>query len=395
LTENEQNQGLGKKELDAKSIKAQLKRVWANTKKEIKILWNDRFAMVLLILLPVTLILTIYTTELIKGEEEFSRNEAPILGALDLDDSEGFYGYDLSKEFLKILKDYEEKGECTVYTDKSENELEQMVGLGEIHAYIVINDGFEYNLSVHFVGIFKVVIDSYRQSTLLDVESLLDEVTTVFSEKFNFTGAIDQEIEYVNVPQTATRLFQIAPIFFPIIIFSMCCLVNSQTIIGDIPKDRMVLTPTSKREILAGKVIGSNIINSIMILTLWMLSLLLGMQTRGDPATYLFILWTCALVGSSVGLLISSLAKTSLAAFQMFILSFITQVILLLFITDKTILTFFPIYSTGTLMTQVTLQGIGLFESGYFMPYIVVLWFEFILFILLSYLVYKRTRSLI
>lgn len=382
-------------DLDPNSLKAQLQRIWANTKKEVKILWNDRFAMLLLILLPITLILTIYTTELIKGEEEFSRNQTPILGVLDRDDSKGFHGYDLSEEFIKIFKDFEDKGGCILYEDNTENELEEKLGLGEIHAYLIIEDGFEFNLSVHFVAFFKVVIDSYRQMTLLDVESLLDEVTSIFADKFNFTGAIEQVIEYENVPKIATRLFQIAPFFFPIVIFSMTCLVNSQSIIGDIPKDRMVLTPTSKKEILAGKVLGSNIINLIMIITLWVLSLLLGMQTRGDPFTYLFILWTCALVGSSVGLLISSIAKTSLAAFQMFVLSFITQFILLLFIEDKSILTFFPIYTTQSLMTQVTLQGIGLFESGYFMPYILVLWLEFIIFIALTYVIFKRTRSLI
>ncbi len=110
---------------------------------------------------------------------------------------------------------------------------------------------------------------------------------------------------------------------------------------------------------------------------------------------FLFILWSCALVGSSVGLLISALAKTSLAAFQMFILSFITQIILLLFLNDTNILSFFPIYSSAVLMTEVTLQGIGIFESVTFMPLILVLWMEFVVFTLGAYVIYKKRRSLI
>ena len=59
----------GSKNDNPKSFKARIQKIWANTRKEMKILWKDRFAMILLILLPITLVLTIYTVELVKGEQ--------------------------------------------------------------------------------------------------------------------------------------------------------------------------------------------------------------------------------------------------------------------------------------------------------------------------------------
>ena len=47
-------------ELDPKAFKMQIKRIGANIKKEITNLWNDKFAMLLLFLLPITLIFTIH-----------------------------------------------------------------------------------------------------------------------------------------------------------------------------------------------------------------------------------------------------------------------------------------------------------------------------------------------
>lgn len=387
------------KQYNPKSFSAQLHRILALTKKEIKILTNDKFAMVLLLLLPITLILTInFGAARTPGPmgQQSTRVQSPIIGIIDHDHSEGYDGYDLSAEFVRIYEEYNASGECILSIGDNASEYEMMIRDGLLHAYIVIDEGFEFNLSTHFVAYFRVIVDSLNQVVFQDVESLLDETVTIFADRFNFTGAIDQNIELVNVPSKALKLFQVSPVFFPIVIFSMTCLVNSQSIIGDIPKDRMVLTPARKIEVLLGKLFGSIVINSTMVFTIWGLSLGLGMQTRGDIGIYFFILWSCALVGTAIGLFISSIANSTLSAFQYFILFFISQTILILFITNKDILSYFPIWSTGQLMMQVILQGLPLLEpSNGYLPYIIILHGEFLAFMVATYLIYYYRRSLI
>lgn len=381
-------------------FKAILYRILMNTKKEITFLIHDKYAMILLLLLPVTLVLTVHFSTGGNGSEngsegDYSRLQSPIIGILDRDKSVGYDGADLSEEMVNIYKNYQDKEEVELYSNLNETQLEEKLGLGEINAYIIINDGFEYNLSTKFVAYFQLVIDAYNQLILFDVESLVEECTEVFKEKFNFSGAISQDISYVNIPDQAARLFQISPFFYPMILFSMACLVNSQSIVGDVPKDRMVLTPASKGELLLGKLFGSIVVNSLMVFALFLLSLSLGMLIRGDLFIFLFIMWTCALVGNAMGLLISSISKSSLAAFQLFILSFITQAILILFIDQKIILVLFPIWTTMQLIMEVSMQGIGLFESGFGLPFITVLWLEFLIFTLISYIAYKIKRNLL
>lgn len=383
------------------SLKSRLSRILMNTKKELKFLIHDKLAIALLLLLPITFVLTVHFADFggsnssSSSGENYSRFQTPTIGIVDLDESQGFHKYDLSEEFVSIFESYEKQGEMILYTENSRKELEKKIGLGEIDAYIVVNDGFEFNLSTHFVGYFSLVVDSYNQLMLMDVQSLVEECSSVFSEKFNFTGAISHDIKYVNVPEEASRLFQLAPLFFPMILFSMACLVSSQSIVGDVPKDRMILTPLSKGELLLGKIFASLLINLLMVFAISSLSLLFGIKLRGDSIIFFFILWTCSVVGTAAGLLISALSKSSLSAFQLFILTFITQVILILFIESQFILSFFPIWTTMKLIREVSQQGLGLFESGSFIPYLNFLWIEFFILIFLTYITYKKKESLL
>lgn len=389
---NNNNNQKSKRSPDA--LISRITRILANTRKEIKILWNDRLAMFILFILPLAVVFSIYFSEAETGDI-FARMQTPVIGILDEDSSVGYYNADLSEEFVKKFKEYEQKDELILYENYTKLQLEEKLGMGELHAYITIPEGFEFNISIHFVGYFNLVIDSYSQLVLRDVQSLIEEITQDFSEDFNFTGAIDQKIEYINVPQTATQLFQVSPLFFPMIIFGLTSLINSQSIVGDIPKDRMELTPTSKFEILMGKLFGSIVINSSMVLILWGLSVGLGIKIRGSLFIYFFILWLCSLVGISVGLFISSMANTQLAAFQIFVLAFISQVILILFIENKSILMLFPIWTTMRLIIEVSLQGINLLESGYLIPFVFTQLIEFFVSLIGASILYKFRRSLI
>lgn len=410
---NGYHQGFIKKDPD--TLKASLLRIIAHTKKEIKVLTHDKIAMILLILLPITLVLIVQfgagsstalgsskTTESNTGNNSSTSNigsnivSRPIIGIVDHDYSTGYNGYNLSEELIKTFQTYQAAGKCILYLDKSQAELDQMLGKGEIDAYIVIENMFEYNLSTHFVAYFDLYLDPFDHLSLPDITNLVSDCVSDFKAKFNFPGAIEEITTTVNVPEKALILYQISPVFFPLTIFSMTTLVVSQSLIGDIPKDRMILTPVNKKEIILGKLFGSIIITSGMVVILWGLSLSFGMSIRSNIFIYLFVLWSLNLVSTAIGLLISAVSKTSLAAFQFFILIFIYQAFLILFIKNKYIITFFPLQAAGQLIMQAVMEGMGLFQVGAdFIPYILILYGEFILFTILAYLVYRSKQSLI
>jgi hypothetical protein len=78
------------------------------------------------------------------------------------------------------------------------------------------------------------------------------------------------------------------------------------------------------------------------------------------------------------------------------VLFFITQVSLTFFLSNRVILSFFPIYAGKELITKVCLQGQTVISvSNGFMPMIVILLAEFLGFFILAYLVYRRKQSLL
>ncbi|MHA1732827.1 MAG: ABC transporter permease [Promethearchaeota archaeon] len=346
--------------LNPETFKARVKRIWALARKEVKTLWNDRFAMLLLVLLPLFLLFTVQRSE---GRENrmtggaSTRMQKPVIGLSDRDQSTGFPGYDLSEEMMALFKEYEQNDQCRLVLTDNQTELERLLGTGEINAYVIIPDSFEYNLSIHFMGVLEVYIDTLNNLVVQDVESLIDEITSVYSEEFNFTGAIHQVTTVENVPEKATRLFQVMPFFFPIVIFSITMLVNSQSLVSDIPKDRITLSPAKKDEIVVGKLLGAQVINTLMVVVLFGASLGFGLRIRGSLGSYFLVMWLVALVGTATGLALSSLANTSLAAFQLFILVFLLQMTLLFFIQDKNVLQFFAIYAGREMLEKIVLRG--------------------------------------
>jgi ABC-2 type transport system permease protein len=385
-----------------KTLKNTINRIIAQIRKEIKIIRNDRLAMFFLFVIPLTATLIIQfgvgsdAKPIGGGDLRTNRASIPNIAIIDRDYSDGYPNYDLSVELVNQFFDYQKQGECKVFTATNQSEIELLLGQGKISGYIIIPNGFEFNVSIRFVSMLTVIFDSLELMDMNDLRSLVSDVLTEFRYNFNLTGAIHLDVNVINVSIKAPWLFQLMPIFFPIIIFSMTSLVSSQSVIGDIPKDRLILTPVNKKEIILGKLFGSIIIISLMVAMLWGLSLGFGMQIRSSAWNYYMILWIIALTGAATGIFISTIARTTLAAFQFFIFFFISQVILTFFITDEILLGFFPLYSGMRLLQEVIQQGEPLLNpSNGIFPLFFILWVEFFFYLFASYGVYKAKRSLI
>lgn len=383
--------------LDPTSVRAYFHRVWALARKEVKTLWNDRFAMVLLVLLPVALLFVVNRSEgggaaARLGQGGGRRIQQPVVGLCDRDNSTGYPGVDLSAEMVALFFEYETLDQCEVHYSTNQSEMDELLGTGELNAYIIVPDGFEFNLSIRFMAVLEVYLDTLNNVILQDAESLIDEIIDVYSTRMNFTGAIHQVTTVENVPETALRLFQVMPFFFPIVVFSMTLLVNSQALVGDVPKDRVTLSPAKKDEIVLGKLVGAQIVNTLMVLVLWGLSLLFGLQIRGSLAGYFIILWLVALVGTATGLTLSSIANTSLAAFQLFIMVFLLELTLMFFIEDPQVLQWFAVYAGKVCLEKIVLRGQSF---GSVATLVEIMLFEVFLFTLIAWICYRMRRSLL
>ncbi|MHA1168331.1 MAG: ABC transporter permease, partial [Candidatus Hodarchaeales archaeon] len=301
-------------------------RVYGLIRKEVKILLNDRFAIFIMFLLPTLLILSI------SGNEEKKIIENPKIGVLDLDNSDGYPDRDASAEFVAVCQKFaiEYKKIFLVQSDNA-TELELLLGQGYLQAYIIIKEGFEYNLSTNFPTVLTVKMDSYDFLLLEDLQERVDKIVIEYRDLYGYKGAFDIAWIRVNLPVRGQLLFKIAPFFFPWVVFSIAVLVASQSVISDIPKDRLILTPANRFEIILSKVIGIQIITTILCILQVSMSLINGFQIKSDIFTYFFILWIAGLSGVTLGVMLSCIARSPLAALQLFIFFFLLQAIIIFF----------------------------------------------------------------
>ncbi|MHA1225300.1 MAG: ABC transporter permease [Candidatus Hodarchaeales archaeon] len=360
-----------------------LRRVWGLTRKELAVLVKDKPAMIIIFLIPTVLTLSANMGR--TGIIEPSR-----IGLIDNDNSEGIPGLDMSQEFVELAVEYHKNEEFLLFIETNQTLLYEMLGEGEVEAVIILPDGMEYNISVGYPTIIEVRVDSLNlllfQFTQQKIESLVND----FKAEFNINGIFNPSVVRYLRPDTAVNLFDVAPFFFPWTLFSIATLVACQVIVSDIPKHRMALTPTNKFEISIAKISGIQILLSFVSIELIILSTLLGLQVRGNFLTYFFVLWIISLSGVTLGYMLSTFAKTPLAALQFFIFFFLLQAIVIFFIPWEEILYIFPVYNGQFLMLNGVIRGQNLRSLHLF---------NVIMFIITTYVIgylkYRRLPTLV
>jgi hypothetical protein len=374
-------------------------RIYGLYLKELKVLLKDIFAMTIIFALPIFLVLFLGgvfggggMTGGGLGSFLGGSLEIPVVGLIDNDNSEGFPDVDLSKVLVNKCKQYEESGKVTIIESNNQTELEIFLGKGEISAYLIIPEMFEYNLSIHFPAILVVVIDILELSALQASQSIIDTIIEDFKEENNFTGVFNYEITRENIPETGTQLFSGIPLFFPLVLFAIPSLAGAQLIVSDIPKDRMTLTPANKFEVVLSKLFSLQTLMVLLIIIVLILSYFLGLQIRGSIFDFFWILFICALSGVIFGLFMSSLAREPLEGLQLFIFIFLFQVIAVLFVQNEIILSLLPLSNTNHLIVSVALRGQSPLSE---LIYYLIQYAECIFLFFGAYLIYKHRKALL
>ncbi|MHA1731410.1 MAG: ABC transporter permease [Promethearchaeota archaeon] len=381
--------------------------------KELKVLSKDKFAMIIIFLLPVALILTIVSQSAsgagsrlggiggggggsgtaAPAESQQTQMQLPKIGLVDLDDSEGILGRDLSKELVDLFKDYAaNRSQMELYVTDDPSELDEMIGKGQLNGYVVIPQQFEFNISIHFPGFIVVHIDTIDLSLLAQTQGVIDSLVSEYKQTNNFTGVFDMQITEENVPEKGKLLFQISPLFFPLVIFSIGALTSAQAIVSDVPKDRMVLTPANKFEITLSKFLANQTLMSILIIIMISMSMAFGLQIRGDVVSYFFFLFLIAASGVLWGLAISAVSGSPLAALQLFIFILLFHLIIVLFIPNEEVLAWIPMHEGKVVLTDVTLRGQSVWTVFDYIARGIV---ECFVLFIITYLVFKKKKSML
>jgi len=167
----------------------------------------------------------------------------------------------------------------------------------------------------------------------------------------------------------------------------------AQAIVGDVPLNRMLLTPATKMEAILAKTLAYFTVGLIQIqflLILWMG--MFGIVPNTDYLTLNAVLWLLSLSGSAMGVVISTLVTTRLQANQSFLfLLFASMIVGTGFIDVGIVDEWFPLNLGRVMMIDTAFKGVNLFL--FTNEIIKILLFSAIM-ILLSWGIFARRTSL-
>ena len=348
--------------------------------KELRLIVKDKVALLLIFLLPAVLIgMLWYVTDASSmggmdlgggglpggggddGGNETTSDDGVKLGIVDLDTTSGYYGAeDLSENITAF---YDLMANVTMYN--STVDAYRALYEQQIDAYIVIPDGFEANLTDNFPTYIEVHYDgndllgSASIQGIIQAGTILFRVSKLWIRSEIFPGMVIEFSPEGGFLESVFGAF--------IVIFSSylgIAMTSAQSIVGDEPLRRMLLTPTSRLEVVVAKVIGYVIIGffqSLLLVTLWVLAFNLTLNT--SFISLVIIMSLSSLTGSATGILISAVANTRLQANQMFLFVLFATLILSGFFLDVGILDrILPMNQGMNLLIDTAFKGLSILE---------------------------------
>jgi ABC-2 type transport system permease protein len=348
--------------------------------KELRLIVKDKVAIILIFMLPAALIgMLWYVTDSSSmggmsmgggglsgggtsgGDNETTTDNGIILGVIDLDTTRTYEGEDLSENLTAYLEEFAQ--EVIIYNNTADayRDLYEK----KIDGYIVIPDGFEANLTINEPTYIELHVDSTDFLGASTIQGVVQGATILFRvSKLWIRSEVFPGIVIEFTPQGG----YLEAVFGGfIVIFSSylgIAMTSAQSIVGDTPLRRMLLTPTSRLEVVVSKVIAYVIIGffqSLLLVTLWVLAFNLNLNT--NFIALVIIMSLSALTGSATGILISAVAGTRLQANQMFLfVLFATLILSGFFINVGALDDILPMNQSLKLLIATAFKGLSLLQ---------------------------------
>ncbi|MBD3188067.1 ABC transporter permease subunit [Candidatus Bathyarchaeota archaeon] len=344
------------------SLKWSFKRIWALFRNEIETLIKDKQSLLIVFLVPVAILIPFYRPP---GQESslddmFSFDAGERLGYLDLDTTTDWEGEDLSENFTAT---FEQNSSYTMEPLSDRNDGLTKLKAGYIIGFIIIPDKFEENITNHLETTIQLVVDATDVEVAASLTATIEIVIVMFKLTHNL---IKDEIYPISFQQfkASSPLFESGPIIFSIMIFGAALLLTSQSIVGDEPLKRTLLTPAGKMEVIVAKTMAYSAIHAIQVQSMLFLSMTVFRLPVYCPFYVAFLqLFLLAFAGIMIGMFISMISKTRLQANQLFLLVFIVMLLSLIFISDPAVTDWLPMYQGVDGFTTVAFKGFTLREA--------------------------------
>ncbi len=364
--------------------------------KELKLIQNDRFALLLIFILPTMIMATMYIatnpSPLTIIPETGKSPDAIRLGVVDLDPTDTFPDEDLSANFTWYL---ENSPDFIVQIFDEEVDALDALYFDRVKAYVVIPYGFEGNITGDIPAFVDIHVSSTDLEAQMSVSSTFNRVVHLFRLDHGWS---QREIATEMVSEFQPpggggfeATFGVFMIVFAV--FIAVAATAAQAIVGDIPLNRMLLTPATKMEAIIAKVFAYFVVGMLQtqfLLILW--QLLFNIDAWSVYHILNFVLALMSFSGASLGVLISTVVTTRLQANQSFLFLLFGSVIVGTgFIDVGLVDDFYPLNLGRVMMTDTAFKGVDVIE---FIDEINIILIMSLIFLLIAWLIFVRKKTL-
>ncbi len=375
--------------------------ITALIQKEFNRLRSDRRTLILLFFIPMILIIIFGLTTGVGPTKFFtaaiiSRDEMPTYENFPSNSSE----YD--NVFISIMEHNTTTWDLyRFFNGTNSGEYNQAVNRcfyllknDLIDVFIILPQNFSESIVNNSNPLLIYYIDGSDKSAVGAVEVALQEPIALFRVETgmleNFTIMVPH-LEY-GVPSWESQLLNYSlSLILPIIIIGTTMNLTSLSIVSEGPLPRMLITPTSKRDILLSKLIANTVIMIMQATEIFVMTSFFGLFSLGSLFAFYLVLILIGFSGVAIGLFISALSPTEQGANQMYLMLFIVMIIFsgtLLPVKSlggaRFLADFLPISHGAALITDITLRGLSLnLEHALSILLISVI------FLILAYISYK------
>ncbi len=366
--------------------------------KELRLISNDKFALLLVFVLPTMIMGTMYVA-INQGNtigrssiDPTKNSDALTLGLVDLDTTNTYPDQDLSKNFTWYLST---SPNFIVTLYDTEEEARNALYFDVIDVYAILPYGFEGNITNDVGAFVSIHISSTDFDTQTTVYSKFNTVVQKFRVEHDWVkGEINSKMFAEFQPPGSSALSATFGVFM--IVFAVFIAVSAtaaQAIVGDVPLNRMLLTPATKMEAILAKVFAYFIVGLLQaqfLLVLWMVLFKIDLWARYLDLN--IILGLMALSGSALGVLISTLVTTRLQANQSFLFLLFGSVIIGTGFMDVGLLDdYYPLNLGRIMMVDVGFKNIALTE---FIGSIYIILEMTLALILIAWFIFTRKSTL-
>ncbi|MFX0107556.1 MAG: ABC transporter permease [Candidatus Hodarchaeota archaeon] len=376
---------------------SKLWRIYSMFLKELRLIRNDKFALLLIFALPTMIMATMYFAinqnafGLSEPTGAGKTDEAIVLGVVDADPTNTYPWEDLSENFTWYLQNSPDF--IVIVYDEESDALEALYR-NLIDAYAVIPYGFEGNVTNDIPAFVDIHISSTDFDSQAAVFSAFSRVVTDFRYDH---GWIKYEVELSTVREFepsgdyTAATFGVFMIVFSVFIATAA--TAAQAIVGDVPLNRMLLTPATKMEAILAKTFAYFTVGVLQIqflLVLWMT--LFNIVPNTDYITLNVVLFLMALSGAALGVVISTVVTTRLQANQSFLFLLFASMIVGTGFMDVGIFDdWFPLNLGRVMIIDTAFKGV---ELSVFTEEIYRILLFSIIFILLAWAIFSKRTSL-